>query len=213
MPSKKHYPPSYVRYQLKNPGITIHLNSKLKERLDAIKGDRSYAHIMSEILTNTFDMDKEIKRLPVSEAVISYIRGFKEAKARYVQWGICKKCGNRWTIWNDGICDRCHKEGAHPDFSYFRDSESAKIATEEDFEKAKVKLPNLERLSYENGKKRGYNEGWSNGYGLGEKDFKITYPCSVCGKPLELRPGNRDHAEAIKYLKENGWAHKNCLNH
>ena len=54
-----------------NPAITIHLNGKIKEALDAVKGGRSYAQIMAEILANTSNIDKEIQRLLVTEYVIS----------------------------------------------------------------------------------------------------------------------------------------------
>lgn len=85
MPKSRHYPPSHVKYQLENPPVTIHLNRKLKERMDAVKGTRSYAQLMREILEDTFNLEEEIKRLPVNEAVISYARGFEEAEERYAQ--------------------------------------------------------------------------------------------------------------------------------
>ena len=81
-----------------------------------------------------------------------------------------------------------------------------------DFEMAEIKLPKVERLSYENGRKRGYVEGWGEGYKSAEKEFKITYPCSVCGKSLEMLPGNKDYQKLKVYMKQNGWAHSTCLN-
>lgn len=210
MPKSKHYPPSYIRYQIEHPPVTVHLSKNVKENLDAVKGNRSYAEVISEILDGTFNIEQEIERLPVNEAVITYQRGFKEAEARYAQRGICKKCGREWTLWKDGKCNVCHKEGARPDFSYFRDSESTKVVTEEDFEKARVKLPRLERLSYENGKKIGYENGWADGYEEAVEDYKITYPCSVCGKLMEMHPGVKDHTAMIGYMREHGWHHGNC---
>ena len=210
MPKTKHYPPSYIRYQIEHPPVTVHLSKKVKENLDAIKGDRSYAEAINEIINDTFNLEQEIQRLPINEAVISYHRGFREAEARYAQWGVCKKCGREWTLWKDGKCDFCHKEGSKPDYSYFRDSESAKVVKEEDFDRAKVKLPRLERLSYENGRKRGYDEGWSDGFDEAIEDYKITYPCSVCGKPIEMMPGDNGHKAMISYMKEHGWHHGNC---
>ena len=210
MPKTKHYPPSHMRYQLEHPPITVHLSKKVKDNLDAVKGNRSYADVINGILDETFDLEHEIQRLPVNEAVLSYHRGFREAEARYAQKGICKKCGMEWTLWTDGKCDICHKEGAHPDFSYFRDSGATKIVTEEDFEKARVKLPRLERLSYENGKKIGYENGWADGYEEAVEDYKITYPCSVCGKPVETHPDGDSHKDMMKYMKEHRWHHGNC---
>ena len=78
------------------------------------------------------------------------------------------------------------------------------MVNEEDFDKAKVKLPRLEKLSYENGLKRGFDEAVD--------DYKIAYPCSVCGKPIEMMPGDNDHKAMISYMKEKGWAHSKCLN-
>ena len=215
MPKKRRYPPSHLRYQLQNPPVTIHLNKKLKENLDAIKGTRSYAQLMNEILEGTFSLENEIKRLPMNEAVISYARGFEEAEERYAQLGTCIKCrGEFQYLWNDGKCDKCHKTTEGPVFSHFRDKIPITWIDESDFEKAKVKLPNLEKLSYENGYKRGLKEGKDLGEKLGyyeaERNFKITYPCSKCGKPMEMRPGDDDHKAMIGYMKEQGWHHGNC---
>ncbi|QRF75303.1 hypothetical protein Thermo_00797 [Thermoplasmatales archaeon] len=210
MPKSKHYPPSYIRYQIEHPPVTVHLSRKVKENLDSVKGNRSYAEVITDIMNETFNLEKEIKKLPASEAVISYRRGFKEAKARYAQWGTCNKCGEEWVIWEDGKCDRCHNKGPGPDYSYFRDSETAKVVNEEDFSKAGVKLPSLEKLSYENGKKSGQAKGWEDGYKDGEEDFKITYPCSICGKSIEMKPGGDDHKAMAEYMREHGWQHGSC---
>lgn len=211
----KHYPPSQIKYQLEHPPVTIHLNRKLKETLDAVKGARSYAQFITEILEGKFNIEEEIKRLPLNEAVISYARGFEEAEVRYAQLGTCIKCkGEDKYLWTDGKCDKCHGRTEGPDFSHFRDKVPVTWIDESDFEKAKIKLPNLEKLSYENGYKRGSKEGWDAGYKLGyyeaEKKFKITYPCSVCGKPMVMDPGGEDHVAMKKYMKEHGWQHGEC---
>lgn len=210
MPKTKHYPPSYIRYQIEHPPVTVHLSKKVKENLDAIKGDRSYAEVINEIINDTFNLEQEIQRLPINEAVISYHRGFREAETRYAQWGVCKKCGREWSLWKDGKCDFCHKEGSKPDYSYFRDSESVKVVKKEDFDRAKVKLPRLERLSYENGRKRGYDGGWSDGFDEAIENYRITYPCNVCGKPIEMEPNSKSHSAMISYMHQNGWGHTNC---
>lgn len=210
MAKSKHYPPSYIRYQIEHPPVTVHLGKKVKENLDFVKGNRSYAEIINEILDDTFNLEHEIKRLPVNEAVISYHRGFKEAEARYAQWGMCKKCGGEWTLWKDGKCDLCHKATPGPDYSYFRDSESTKVVNEEDFEKAKVRLPRIERLSYENGRKNGYDNGWADGYEEAENKYRITYPCSSCGRPIEIKVNSNSYKDALAHLKERGWGHASC---
>ena len=105
-----------------------------------------------------------------------------------------------------------------PNFSYFRDKESAKVLSDKDFKNANVKLPAIEHLSYENGRLRGKDEGWSDGFDDGKKEgheqareeFEITYPCSVCGKQMNMKPGGKDHMAMIGYMKEHGWHHGDC---
>lgn len=211
MPKSRHYPPSHVRYQLEHPPVTVHLNKKVKENLDAIKGDRSYAQVITEILNDTFDLEKEIKRAPVSELLVKYVNGFKEAEERYAQTGICRKCGREFQLCSDGMCVLCHKEKGRPTFSRFRDRKTAALIDNEDFQKTSVKIPNLERIVYENGRRRGYEQGWGDGYDEVLNDYRITYPCSVCGKPIELKPGSDSHGAMVSYMKENGWGHSKCL--
>ena len=106
-----------------------------------------------------------------------------------------------------------------PNFSYFRDNESAMVLSDEDFKNTNVKLPAIERLSYENGRLRGKGESWSDGFDDGEKEghnhareeFEITYPCSVCGKPITMKPRSKSHKAIMGYMKEQGWGHSNCV--
>jgi hypothetical protein len=97
MQRTRHYPPSQIKYQLEHPPVTVHLNKKLKEIMDAVKGQRSYAQFITEILEEKFNLEEEIKRLPLNEAVISYARGFEEAEGRYAQIGTCIKCKGETT--------------------------------------------------------------------------------------------------------------------
>jgi ssDNA-binding Zn-finger/Zn-ribbon topoisomerase 1 len=217
MKRTRHYPPSQIKYQIEHPPVTVHLNKKLKEILDAVKGQRSYAQVIIDLIGEKFNIVEEIKRLPQNEAVISYARGFEEAEKRYAQFGTCIKCkGEDNHLWTDGKCDKCHGRTEGPDFSHFRDKIPITWIDEGDFEKAKIKLPNLEKLSYENGYKRGFEGGKDAGYMLGydeaEEEFKITYPCSVCGKQLVMRPGDKDHIAMKGYMREHGWEHSSCGN-
>lgn len=212
MPKTRHYPPSQIRYRIEHPPITVHLNKKVKENLNKVKGTRSYAQVVTELLMDTFNLEKEIESLPATEAVIQYIRGFKEGEARYAKSGICSKCHKEEILWSDGKCVYCHKTGLVPDYSYFRDMNSALTVTDEDFEKAKVIIPNKEKMIYDNGRKRGYNEGISEGYDMAESEFKITYPCSVCGKLIVMHPNGKDHVEMKDYMRKNGWHHVTCSN-
>ena len=105
-----------------------------------------------------------------------------------------------------------------PNFSCFNDKESAMMLDEEDFNNANVKLQDIEHLSYENGRKRGWSQGRGDGFGDGEKEgheqareeFEITYPCSVCGKPINMKPGSESHKAMIDYMNEHGWGHGKC---
>lgn len=209
----RHYPPSQIRYQMEHPPVTVHLSKKVKESLDKVKRDRSYAQVILEILNGMFDLEKEVKGLPASEAVISYARGFEEAEERYATHGRCSRCGSEYNyLWNDGKRDKCHHTLEGPEFSHFRDKVPITKIDETDFEKAKVKLPPLEKLPYENGRKRGYSEGYDKGYAEAEEEYGITYPCSVCGKLIEMQPGDNSHKAMIGYMKEQGWRHGDCGN-
>lgn len=63
----------------------------------------------------------------------------------------------------------------------------------------------------EKGRKKGYKEGYKKGYQKGSSDYKITYPCSVCGKDLVMKPSENDHVAMKQLMKERGWAHSSCI--
>ena len=44
------YPPSYYKYQEENPVITIRLTKNLREELDKVKGDMTYAQMIRKII-------------------------------------------------------------------------------------------------------------------------------------------------------------------
>ena len=113
-----------------------------------MKGQSSYAHVIIDLIGEKFNLVEAIKRRPQTEAVISYARGFGEAEKRDAQHGICIKCKRENNhIWTDGKCDKCHGRAEVPDFSQFRDKNPITWIDESDFEKAIIKLPNLEKLS------------------------------------------------------------------
>ena len=210
MQNKRRYPPSQITYQREHPPVTVHLTQRLKDNLEKLKKNRSYGELINEVLEGTFNLDHEIKTLPISEAMIQYIRGFKEATNKFAAIGECSKCHSKLPLWGDGKCIICHGEGLRPNFSFFRDKESAMVLSDEDFKNAYVKLPAIEHLSYENGRKRGQDEGFENGYNQAREEFEITYPCRACGKPMTMKPSSQSHKEMVDYMKEQGWRHKNC---
>lgn len=61
----------------------------------------------------------------------------------------------------------------------------------------------------ETARKVGQAEGYRRGYAEAGRLYKVTYPCSVCGKTLAVT--SRDEKEAIKeYMQEHGWSHRAC---
>ena len=89
MHNKRRYPPSQIKYQLEHPPVTVHLTQRLKDNLEKLKKNRSYGEVINEVIEGTFNIDHEIKTLPVSEAMIQYIRGFNEAVDKFA---VVDKC-------------------------------------------------------------------------------------------------------------------------
>lgn len=212
MLKSRHYPPSYMKYQMENPPLTIHLNKTLKSTIDAVKGNRSYTKFVLDLLNGKFDADKELKRLPLTEAVVKYKNGFREAIDRYTQTGICKKCAGEIDLQKDGICDRCHKQDfLQPTYSKFKDRTTAGWIDEEELKRADIKIPQIERMAYENGRQRGYRERDDEGFEETASLYRITYPCVKCGEPIEMLAGSQEHIEIMGHLKKMGWGHITCL--
>jgi hypothetical protein len=53
-----------------------------------------------------------------------------------------------------------------------------------------------------------YNRGWAEAY----KKYSISYPCNICGVLITLTPNSEVHRAIIGYLREEGWAHAECVN-
>ncbi len=49
------------------------------------------------------------------------------------------------------------------------------------------------------------------GFQEGVNESRITYPCSVCGGELVMKPEAVDHDAMKLLMKEKGWAHSTCL--
>ena len=56
---------------------------------------------------------------------------------------------------------------------------------------------------------KAYRRGYDKGYKKAENEFKVTYPCSVCGKIMSLDSEDERRA-AAEYMKAHGWAHHEC---
>jgi len=60
-------------------------------------------------------------------------------------------------------------------------------------------------------RRQGYEEGFEKGYEEAQALYKVTFPCSVCGKAIEVTA--KATKEAIKgYMRERGWGHADCIN-
>ena len=55
----------------------------------------------------------------------------------------------------------------------------------------------------------GNDKGVEESYELAESLYKVMYPCSVCGKPIELDTPEQKEA-ASTYMTEHGWGHAKC---
>jgi len=60
-------------------------------------------------------------------------------------------------------------------------------------------------------REQGFEEGFEKGFEEAESLYKVTYPCGVCRKTLEVT--SVKEKEAIKrYMLEHGWGHADCIN-
>ncbi len=60
------------------------------------------------------------------------------------------------------------------------------------------------------GYKKGHGDGDSQGYQRAVTEYKITYPCSICGEELVMKPNNPDHEAMKPMMAKAGWAHTTC---
>jgi hypothetical protein len=70
-----------------------------------------------------------------------------------------------------------------------------------------------DQLETENAKEtthaKAHKEGYNKGYEEAKKKHLVTFPCSICGKPIEITHPQTKEAVA-KYMRENDWGHKAC---
>ena len=58
-------------------------------------------------------------------------------------------------------------------------------------------------------RKEAYREGHFKGYTLAESIYKVTYPCSICKKVLEVT--TEEEKKAIRrFMIDSGWGHAAC---
>jgi len=58
---------------------------------------------------------------------------------------------------------------------------------------------------------KAYSRGFRIGYSRAVQEFKICYPCDVCGQSIELRSAEAKQS-ASEYMTKHGWGHVDCHN-
>jgi len=56
-----------------------------------------------------------------------------------------------------------------------------------------------------------YDEGYDEGYRDAEGLYKVTYPCKICRKTIEVMRV-KEKEDIKRYMREHGWAHAECIN-
>lgn len=59
-------------------------------------------------------------------------------------------------------------------------------------------------------RKQGVQEGDKSGFERAKNIFQFTYPCRLCGNPIEITTPE-DKEQAVKILSEHGWVHDECF--
>ena len=69
---------------------------------------------------------------------------------------------------------------------------------------------------------KGYDKGYSDGDVIGlrvgralgldqaTREWRISYPCNVCGKPCYMKPNGPSTKVAVEYLTSKNWGHGEC---
>lgn len=76
--------------------------------------------------------------------------------------------------------------------------------------KVGVGLLEVKVRSEKEAREQGFEEGFEKGFEEAESIYKVTYPCKVCRKTIEVT--SVKEKEAIrKYMLERGWGHADCI--
>lgn len=77
--------------------MTVHINKSLNDKLNRIKGNRSYSQILIDILQEKIDLQRKFELIRESEDVILYNKGYNEGEDEYEAFYKSGKC-NRINI-------------------------------------------------------------------------------------------------------------------
>jgi len=107
---------------------------------------------------------------------------------------------------------RIRYEQNHPVISIRVDRETAKRLKDLAKESGKSLATLIkENLDLQEGE---YSEAWSSGYDggydKGRREHQIWFFCAICRKRINITPNSNIHEALVGYMKEHGWAHKEC---
>jgi hypothetical protein len=68
----------------------------------------------------------------------------------------------------------------------------------------------FEDKGYSEGEGIGRKIGRALGYDQATKEWRISYPCSICGEPIYMKPEDKDTKAAAEHLTSQGWGHSSC---
>jgi len=83
------------------------------------------------------------------------------------------------------------------------------IAKPEKIKELWEKFKELNKEEIEKEKDTSYHNGYNKGYEDAKEEYRITYPCTVCGEPVTMTPGDKSHREVKECLKN--WGHESCI--
>ena len=73
-----------------------------------------------------------------------------------------------------------------------------------------TELNKAKKTYIDQGYQDGFLMGTHAGYNEAVKDWRVSYPCGVCGDPVYMKPGEKSTEDAVEYLKSKGWLHSAC---
>jgi len=86
----------------------------------------------------------------------------------------------------------------------------AKLAGKSISELVRVALLGLEK-DFSEANKKARNEGHKKGFMDAKNAYRLWFYCHVCADVIDLLPNSDIHKVIIDYLKNEGWAHPECL--
>jgi len=89
--------PSRVKYEEKNPMISMRLTSDLKKMLDSLKGDRSYPNLIKDLIKTTGD--ERTTKMITDARLEGIVEGGKRARKKYEIKYKCAVCGKDMTMY------------------------------------------------------------------------------------------------------------------